>query len=158
MFLDYLNMMSKRGCTMGAQGQDVRDLFRRTRNFTSKKGIACVTPHQLSTEALQLVRMGAENFVQEIANKAYWDSCKTIAQEVDMEIYQHIVKVNDESYLAIQRGKHRKVSITNPRDLYTVYKFEKIGGIVDDLFGKDMSRKTIGGSTMADGGGDTWFN
>jgi hypothetical protein len=31
--IDYLNMFSKKGCTAGAQGQDVRDLFRRVRNF-----------------------------------------------------------------------------------------------------------------------------
>lgn len=156
--LDYLNMMSKRGCAQGPAGTEVRDLFRRVRNFTSKRGITTITPHQLSTEAKGLVRMGTDNFVQEIANKGYYDSCRTIDQEVDMEIYIHIVKVNDVSYLTLQRGKHRKIQITNPRDLYCVYKFEEIGGIRDDLNGKDMSRKTVGGSTVSDGGEPAWFS
>ncbi len=31
--LDYLAMMSTKGCKQGATGQDIRDLFRRTRNI-----------------------------------------------------------------------------------------------------------------------------
>lgn len=157
LFIDYLNMMSKLGCTQGPTGTDIRDLFRRVRNFTSRRAISCVTPHQLSTEAKMLLRLGAENFVQEIANKGYWDSCRTIDQEVDIEIYQHIVKVGDEAYLTMQRGKHRKPSITPEKDLYTIFKFERIGGILDDINGRDLSRKYVGGSAVADGGDKPWF-
>lgn len=32
--IDYLAMMSTRGCKQGATGQDIRDLYRRTRNIT----------------------------------------------------------------------------------------------------------------------------
>lgn len=155
--IDYLNMMSKKGCAQGPAGFEVRDLYRRTRNFTSKRGITCITPHQLSTEAKQLVRLGTDNFVQEIANKGYWDSCRTIDQEVDMEIYIHIVKVNDESYLTMQRGKHRKIAITPEKDKYCVYKFEEVGGIKDDINGRDASRRHVGGKTVADGGDASWF-
>lgn len=155
--LDYLNMMSKKGCTQGPAGTEVRDLFRRVRNFTSKKGITCITPHQLSTEAKQLVRLGTDNFVQEIANKGYYDSCRTIDQEVDMEIYIHIVKINDESYLTVQRGKHRKLQITPMKDLYTVFKFDDVGGIRDDINVRDSSRKVVGGKTLADGGDSAWY-
>lgn len=156
--LDYLNMMSKKGCTHGPHGYEVRDLFRRVRNFTSRKGILCITPHQLSTQAKELVRQGAENFVQEIANKGYYDSCKTIDQEVDMEIYIHLVKLNGDTYLTIQRGKHRKFSITPEKDLYCVYKFNPIGGIPDDINGPDMSRKRVGASTAAEGGQLAWHD
>ena len=31
--IDYLAMMSTKGCKQGATGQDIRDLFRRTRNI-----------------------------------------------------------------------------------------------------------------------------
>lgn len=156
--IDYLNMMSKKGCTQGPAGFEVRDLFRRVRNFTAKKGIAVITPHQLSSEAKGLVRMGADNFVQEIANKGYYDSCRVIDQEVDMEIYIHIVKANGESYLTVQRGKHRKIAITRESDLYTVLKFERIGAILDDINGRDTSRKRVGGEATADGGGSAWFD
>lgn len=154
---DYLNMMSKRGCVQAGNGADIRDLFRRVRNFMSPRKIAFVTPHQLSPEAKYLLRQGVDNFVQEVANKGYWDSCKSIDQEVDLEIIIHIEKVNGESYLTIQRGKHRKVKITPEKDLYCVLKFNPIGGIVDDVNGKDLSRRTVGGGAMADGGEDPWW-
>jgi len=156
--IDYLPMMSKRGCATGPAGVEFRDLYRRVRNFTSKKGIICITPHQLSTEAKQLTRVGVDNFVQEIANRGYWDSCKTIDQEVDLEIYQHIVKVNGESYLTFQRGKHRKATITPERDLYFVYKFQQVGTIPDDILGVDCSRRSVGGKTVSDGGEGAWWS
>ncbi len=157
--LDYLSMMSKQGCAQGATGQDIRDLFRRVRNFTAKRGITLLTPHQLSTDAKTLVRMGVDNFVKEIANKGYYDGCKTIDQEVDLELYIHIVKVNGVSYLTIQRGKHRRPgAITNENDLFTVYKFEQASGIPDDVCGRDCSRKVVGGDTTSEGGGNPWYS
>lgn len=146
--VDYLNMINKKGCAQGPAGFEVRDLFRRMRNFTSEHRIAFITPHQLSTEAKSLVRQGVENFVQEIANKGYYDSCRTIDQEVDLEVYVHIVKVNGESYLTVQRGKHRKVKPTNLKDLFFVLPFSPVGAIRDDINGPDTTRKHVGGGTM----------
>lgn len=155
--IDYLNMMTKRGCTQGPTGSDTRDLFRRVRNFTSKRGITCITPHQLSTEAKQLVRNGVEYFVKEIANKGYWDSCRTLDQEVDMELYLHLEKNGGVTYLTIQRGKHRKVEVTDPKDLYTVLRMHPIGGILDDVNGPDTSLRHVGGSAMSEGGDSPWW-
>lgn len=148
---DYLNMMSKRGTSGGASGADVRDLFRRVRNFCSPRGILFITPHQLSPDAKYLVRQGVDNFVQEVANKGYWDSCKAIDQEVDMEIIIHIEKVNGESYLTVQRGKHRKPRPTPEAHLYTVLKFEPVGAILDDINGVDLSSKKVGSVVSSDG-------
>lgn len=158
LFIDYLAMMSKKGCAQGPAGVEIRDLFRRVRNFICKRGTFTVTPHQLSTEAKQLTRIGVENFVQEIANKGYYDGCRTIDQEVDMEIYQHIVKINGVSYLTFQRGKHRKPTITPERDLYFCYQFHDVGTIPDDIEGADMSRKHVGGRTTSEGGDAPWFS
>lgn len=155
--LDYLNMISKRGCEQGPMGADIRDLYRKMRNFGYRRGMTIVTPHQLSTEAKMLTREGVQDFVKEIANKGYYDGCRTIDQEVDMEIYIHIVIVNGESYLTFQRGKHRKPGETPLKDRYFVQKFEKIGGLKDDVLGSDTSRKTVGGNTMAEGGGAAWY-
>lgn len=157
--LDYLNMISKAGCTMGAQGQDTRDLFRRMRNFFSVRKTTFITPHQLSTEAKMLVRQGmADKFVQEIANKGYYDSCRTIDQELDLEFYIHIVVKNGKSYLTIQRGKHRGLNKQTPHQfLYTVIPFEAIGTMPDDINGKDRSVRAPGAG--ADGGDDTaWWD
>ncbi|MND25682.1 hypothetical protein D3C81_144380 [compost metagenome] len=155
---DYLNMISKRGCQQGPHGFETRDLVRRFRNFTAPRGICFITPHQLSTQAKELVRSQIENFVQEIANKGYYDSCRTVDQEVDMEISIHIEKFNGESFLTCQRGKHRKVTITPEKDLYCVLKFEKIGNIPDDVNGPDRSVRKVGGRPANDGGSsNVWW-
>ena len=144
--VDYLNMLPKTGCDLsGPQGSNIRDLFRRVRNFCAARKIAFITPHQLSTEAKMLIRNGLEDtFVKEIANKGYWDSCKTIDQEVDLEIYIHIVKVDGRSYLTIQRGKHRLITQTKNEYLYCVLPFEDVGDIRDDLGKPDTTRKKPG--------------
>lgn len=142
---DYLNMISKRGCVDGPAGFSTRDLYRRIRNFCAPRGITFITPSQLSTEAKALIRQNVEDFVKEIANKGYYDSCRTIDQEIDLEIYIHIVKVNGLKYLTIQRGKHRGlVTETAEKDLYCVLAFSPVGAIRDDIFGKDSSRKHPG--------------
>ena len=155
--IDYVGMMSKAGCVHGPHGTEYRDLFRRIRNFAMRKKILTITPAQMSTDAKRLLRGGVENFLRQVANKGYYDSCSTLDQEVDMEIYLHIVKINGESYLQIQRGKHRKPGITNERDMSCVYKFHPIGDIVDDVNGADQSRRAVGAQTAADGGELAWY-
>ncbi len=156
---DYLNMCSKAGCiNTGPTGSDIRDLYRRIRNYTAPKGIAFVTPHQLSTEAKALVRQNVENFVQEIANKGYYDGCRTVDQEVDLEIYIHIEKYQGRSYLTMQRGKHRKAGkLTPERDLYCVLPFHPVGGILDDINGKDLSQRSVRGGAVGSGDETPWW-
>lgn len=156
--IDYLNMMSKEGCVTGATGSDVRDLFRRVRNYCNPRGITVLTPHQISSEAKNILRMGTQSFVKEIANKGYWDGCRVIDQEVDMEILIHIEKVDGVSYLTIHRGKHRKVGITPEEDLYTVYKFHPVLGIPEDVGSTDMSRRRVAGNPVSQGGGAAWHD
>ncbi len=159
--IDYLNLMNKRGCEGGPMGADTRSLFRRVRNFINSKDrrIFTITPHQLSTDAKIMTRAGVTNFVKEIANKGYYDSCRTLDQEVDLEIYLHKEVINGEAYLTIQRGKHRGLPIITPaNDLYCVYKFEAVGNIVDDYLRDDMSRRMVGGGTAIQGFEAPWYH
>ena len=156
-FIDYLNMMSKKGCETGPHGQEIRDLFRRTRNCFSKKGIAVVTPHQLSSDAKRLIRMGIDDFVKQVKGKGYWDGCTRLDQEFDFEMYVHIVIQDDKSYLTMQRGKHRGFHITPPADHFCVLPFHPVGGIKNDIEGVDLSSKWVGVSG-ADGGAAPWFS
>ncbi len=150
LWLDYLNMLNKDGLdNTGPTGSNIRELFRRSRNFTAPRKILCMTPHQLSTEAKMLIRQGnEENFVRDIANKGYWDSCKTIDQEVDFEIYIHKVIADSKSWLTCQRGKHRVIAQTPESDKYCVLPFEDVGDIRDDINGPDTSRKKPGGNPI----------
>lgn len=141
---DYLNMCSKLGCHASTIGGDVRELFRLIRSYTNPKAITFVTPHQISSEAYALLRNNTDDFVKQIAKKGYWDSCKVLQQEVDLEILLHIEHLYGKSYLTIARGKHRKPLATPLDDLYTVYPFAEFGCIPIDVGGEDKSMKKFG--------------
>lgn len=159
LMLDYLAMIPTTGCTQGPAGTDLRDLFRRLRNFCSPRDITLFTPQQISTDGKQLIRDGVgENFVRDIAGKGYTAGSKQLDQEVDLEIYIHIVKMNNASWLTIQRGKHRIPGITKQEYLYVVLKFEDIGTIPDDINKEDSSRKKVGASTVATGGKEAFWD
>lgn len=97
-------------------------------------------------------------FVKEVANKGYWDSCKAIDQEVDLEIIIHKEIRNGSSYLAVQRGKHRKVKVTPEEHLYTVLPFQPVGGIPDDINGADRSLTHVGGRQNGNSEGEAeWW-
>lgn len=150
LFLDYLNMLSKEGCIHGHSGIEVRDLFRRVRNRCSEKGILFWTPHQISKEATQLLRNGTENFLEQIANRSYWDSCKAIDQEVDGEIYINKEVIGGRAYLMFRRGKHRNgIGVTPEKDLAFIMPFNAIGDIHDDIEGEDISLAKIPRSSSA---------
>lgn len=155
--IDYLNMMSKAGLINESTGDNVRDLLRRTRNFCLRRGIALVTPHQFSSEARKVERGEPRNFVKVVTGRGFYDGCSRLEQEIDLELSLHIVEFNNESYLTVQRGKHRGV-VTPQTHQYCVYKFEFIGGIPMDVMGEDLSRKSVGADTQADGGGAHWLD
>ncbi len=153
---DYLNMLPKTGLdNTGPTGSNIRQLFRVVRNHYSSRKTTFITPHQLSTEAKMLVRGGLEEeFVKEIANKGYYDGCRTIDQEVDCELHFHIVKLDGRSYLTIQRGKHRLILQTDSNHLYTVLPFHDVGDVRVDLDGPDTSLRKPGYAPQATAGGN----
>ena len=135
-FVDYLAKLSTTGLdTNGAMGSAVRELFNRCRNFFGSKKILFVTPHQLSTEAKQLIRNGVSdvNFVKEIAGKGYTELSKQIDQVVDLELYLHIARINRLPYLTVQRGKHRNPTILNEEDMYALLPFPNKAPIKEDI-------------------------
>jgi hypothetical protein len=149
LMLDYLGMIPTTGCIQtGPTGSDKRDLFRRMRNFCSAKKITLVTPHQLSTEAKMLIRQGMDaDFVKEVANKGYYDGCRTIDQEVDGEIYFHKVLEDGKAWLTFQRGKHRLIKQTAEADKYMCLQFHEVGDLRDD-YGKEESTYRKPGGTL----------
>jgi hypothetical protein len=145
--VDYLSMVPTVGCnTSGPMGTDLRDMFRRIRNFCSGKKITFLTPHQLSTDAKELVRNGNTSFVKFIAEKGYYSGSKQLDQELDLELYIHIEKEAKESYLTIMRGKHRGVGIIPDDMKYMVLKFPKNAPIPDDLEKADSTLRRVGGA------------
>ena len=156
--LDYLTMVPTTGCTQGAMGSDIRDMYKRMRNFCNRRKIALITPHQLSSDAQRLIRDGRTDFVREIAGKGYYQGCQSLDNEVDVELYIHIEIVNGKSFLTIQRGKHRKIKQTPIEDRYCVLPFHDIGAIRDDLGKADTTRKKIGGGPIGSGEETPWWD
>lgn len=157
--IDYLAKLNKEGCTQGMTGADVKNLYSRVRNFFNKKRIALITAHQMSSEAMNLTKMGVtDQLVNEVAGRGYYDGCRTLHQELDMELYLHIVEVNGAAYLTCRRGKHRISSITPSKDMYYVYKFADnlAPGFPDDVNGPDASMRKPGEELADVSFTDTW--
>jgi hypothetical protein len=134
--VDYLAKLPTTGCiNTGPGGTEVRDLFNRCRNFFGSKKVLFITPHQLSTEAKQLIRNGVSdlNFVKEIAGKGYTELSKQIDQVVDGELYLHIGRYQKRPVLTVQRGKHRNPNILEEEKMYCMLPFPNKAPIKEDL-------------------------
>ena len=139
--IDYLSKLPPTGC-IGKGGVEYRDLYDRCRQFFSPKKITLITPHQVSTEAKQLIRNGISrlNFVKEIVEKGYTELSKQLDQVVDIEIAIAIAYMNKKPVLTMQRGKHRGAGILDDKDKYQILKFPYKAPIppnIDDVDGDD---------------------
>lgn len=149
-FTDYLAKMPTTGCTnTGPGGTDVRDMLNRYRNFFSSREAVSFTPHQISTEAKQLIRNGVSdtNFVKEIAGKGYTELSKQLDQVVDLELYIHKAKINGQWHLTIMRGKHRTPNILDDDKMYGVLPFPKNAPIKENI-GKKLQLNTSSEETF----------
>lgn len=146
--LDYLLKLPTTGCDDGPAGHALRNLFERLRNFFAARNICFITPHQLSPDAKMLVRDGRQDFVKQIVGGGYYSGSKQLDQVVDGEIFIHIETMNHESFLTVQRGKHRKIRQTPWEYLYAVLPFVKGGAIRDDINGPDTTRRKVGGGAI----------
>ncbi len=134
--VDYLPMLPTTGCEEGPMGHSLRDLYRRTRNFFSSRRILFITPHQLSTDAKQMIRDGHQNFVKQLPGRGYFSGSKQIDQEYD-------------------------VGAIPESDKYFVLPFPVKGPIPDDLFKPRIDCKRVGGESIGSGNGDLipfWCN
>jgi hypothetical protein len=149
--VDYLLKFPTTGCEGKAAGEDIRNMYERIANFMKARNILFQTPHQLSTDAKMRIREGRLGFVQGLVGQGFYAGCKQIDQVVDGELFLHIEKVNNKSYLTIQRGKHRKVGITSEEYLYIVLEFHPVFGLLPDIRTGDSTRKKVGGGVIGSG-------
>jgi hypothetical protein len=159
-YIDYLAMYSKDGCVQGATGDDLQDLYKRVREYTSAEKILQVTAHQLSTQAKEEKRMNPTKFIRDMPGGGYYQGCKKLDTEVDWEFYVNKQTVNDGAYLEYLWGKHRGVVEPTPEShKYFVMKFNEhpMYGIRYDYdLEEDLSYKIVGGRPNSQGGGMAW--
>lgn len=158
---DYLGMFNREGCNQGATGDDVQDLHRRTREYTSANRILHITAHQLSTQAKELARMKPDDFIFDLPGKGFYQGCKKIDDELDAECYINKRVVANGTFLEFLWGKHRKVGATAEKHKYFALKFREhpMYGLEYDLDKEeDLSYTVVGGKSAAAGGGREWFD
>ncbi len=147
--LDYLLKIPTTGCDQGPAGVDIRNMYERVKAFLASRGITMITPHQLSPDVKTKVREGSSGLVKELVGGGYYSGTKQLGQVIDGELFINIEKDNKgNAYLAIQRGKHRKIQQTALEHLYFVLKFVAGGIIPDDIDKPDSTRLKVGGETI----------
>lgn len=149
--VDYLSVMSLKGCDVEAAGHALRDLYKRTRNFFVERNILFMTPHQLSTDAKMLIREGRNDFVKQLEGRGYYAGSKQIDQVVDGELFMHIEKLNGRAYLTLFRGKQRNVEAIDDAKKYVVLPFPVVGPIPDDIGKARIDLKKVGGGAVGSG-------
>ena len=145
--VDYLGVINKTGLSNGQNGSEVREVYRRARNLSSRKKTLLISPHQLSPAAKAFAAMDPDRYVRELPGRGYYDGCTTVDNEVDLELFFGITK---KMYLEVQRGKHRTIIETPIKDRYCVLKFSDIGILPWDVELKhELSLTSVGADAMA---------
>ena len=144
--VDYLLKMPTVGCnTHGPMGSDKRDMFRRVRNFAEARGLLFITPQQLSSDVKTLLRGGMpeDQMPKEVAGKGYYDGCKTLDQETDLNIIIHLFHYNRKTYLAAYCDKHRLPTVVDEEDRYFILQFPYRMPIPPDREDEDQCMKKL---------------
>lgn len=157
---DYLSMCNKAGCTSDIIGDDIQDLFRRTREYIGKERILYVTAHQLSTEAKTEKRMNEEEFIRKLPGGGYFERSKKLDTEPDFIAYLNIRMYKSKAYLEVLWGKHRKLGSTDEQAKYLVIPFldYPLDGVPYDVGKTKVTYNVVGGKRSADGGGHEWYD
>ena len=139
---DYLSLIADH--TPGDRKDSrISKTFEMARNFCHPRHITFITAHQLSTEAQNMARMGYYDFSRRVSSGGWYQDCKSLHTKLDLELTQHIVKIDDHSYLTMSRGKYRDKPAIRESDNFIVYRFEPIGGIIPDENSERRYRKTL---------------
>ena len=149
--IDYLNLANKNGLSHSRADADIQELFRRTKNFFAAKNIALLTPVQLSPDAMELKRQGNKMLAMQISDGSYYEGCRGLSREPELEIFVDIIKDNGRKYQTFARGKHRGQNDTPEEHKFFILEFQKIGGLRWDVNGTDTSLSKFGSVRNAEG-------
>lgn len=130
--VDYLELITK-ATNNSRKDQAITYAYEVLRNSCFPRGITVVTAHQLSTEAQKLAREGTAGFAAKCASGGYYQNCQSLHNKLDCEVVMHIHKQGDDSFLTFARGKHRGGAQTPLKDRTFAMKFQKFGGLCDDV-------------------------
>ena len=154
--LDYAGRMSTKGCIASSgSGSEKRDLVKRLQAHALKHKYALMTAWQMSSDAQTKLREGEQFLVKAVKELGYYLDCRTVHNEVDMEVYQAFVVVGNKKFITWQRGKHRKPGNQPEENMkFCVYETSPIGFVKWDIGDKPRYTQrltsTIGDANSAD--------
>ncbi|HCJ5818987.1 TPA: hypothetical protein NU463_004645, partial [Escherichia coli] len=124
---DYLGTISKAGHGNGIAGSDIKEIYRIARNIqvVRNRGFL-IAPHQISPEGKRLKALDPVGFCKNLPGRGLYDSCSSLDNEADGEMYFNKRVVNGHSFLEVQRGKHRTIIDTKESYHYTVIPFQDV--------------------------------
>ncbi len=143
--LDALYMMNREGMERTTAGSDLLMMYRKFRELCERHYIFGWTPHQLDTtsKTLRRERDDESQLVVEMGKGGYSNECKRIEQEVDIELYHHIVASGGRSFLTFYKGKDRNGLPISAAKRYWAYEMHLIGTIPDDVNGPSLALKSL---------------
>ncbi len=111
----------------GPNGSGLKNMFTAYRTFIQEENILFITPHQISPEALNIIRNGVSDkeFLKQIVNKNFTQGSRGLPQEFDVEIMIHLCKINGIDYQAVQIGKFKRPDYVDPKDKFMLIPFEQ---------------------------------
>lgn len=125
---DYLGTINKAGHGNGIAGSDIKEIYRIARNIQVVKNRGFIlAPHQISPEGKRLRAIDEASFVKNLPGRGLYDTCSSLDNEADAELYFGKRSVEGKWYLEVQRGKHRTIIDTPEKDRYTVIPFADVG-------------------------------
>lgn len=145
---DYVDLMSLAGIPGDSRSDKLQGLHKRLRTFIVNKGIAFITCGQLSPAAKNNYQgqYGDEEeigFAKSVAGKSMTEGSTKITNEVDCEITVHVAKLGSgNNYLTYCLGKMRGEGASK-EDGYGFYPLDPKLGLIHDINGKNMSRKSL---------------
>lgn len=139
--VDYLNKMKKQSSLFDGESsshQSLAALAEGSFDYNKSKEILFITPHQFNRKMQELADRIKTNVVKHFSADGVGGSL-VINQTADLEIYVYIeADLDKNSWLTVQRGKHRYVDDTPVAHRYFAQRFDDTLGIRDDI---DLKRK-----------------
>ncbi|ECF3006311.1 hypothetical protein F0D22_14715 [Salmonella enterica subsp. enterica] len=122
---DYFGTINKAGHGNGIAGSDIKEIYRIARNIQVVRNRGFILgPHQISPEGKRLKAIDESAFVKSLPGRGLYDTCSSLDNEADGEMFFNKRVIEGRSYLEVQRGKHRTIIDTPEKHHYTVIPFE----------------------------------
>lgn len=125
---DYLGTINKAGHGNGIAGSDIKEIYRIARNIQVVRNRGFILgPHQISPDGKRLKAMDEASFVKSLPGRGLYDTCTSLDNEADAEMFFNKRVIEGRSYLEVQRGKHRTIIDTPEKHHYSVIPFSDVG-------------------------------